>query len=72
MVRARGPVLAVVLALTGAVIVRQLWRADLTVPLRYGAVDDTKFYLMLVKGIIDHGWYLTNSSHGAPMPSCRR
>ena len=35
-------------------------------PLRYTPVDDTKFYLMLVKGIIDHGWYLTNSSLGAP------
>ena len=44
----------------------RLWRADLSVPLRYTPVDDTKFYLMLVKGIIDHGWYLTNSSLGAP------
>ena len=44
----------------------QLWRADLSVPLRYAPADDAKFYLMLVKGIIDHGWYLTNSSLGAP------
>ncbi len=44
----------------------RLWRADLAVPLRYGPVDDTKFYLMLVKGIIDHGGYLTNASLGAP------
>lgn len=63
---ARGAVFAVVLALAGAAVALQLWRADLTVPLRYGAVDDTKFYLMLVKGIIDHGWYLTNPSLGAP------
>jgi len=44
----------------------RLWHGDLSVPLRYTPVDDTKFYLMLVKGIIDHGWYLTNSTLGAP------
>ncbi len=44
----------------------QLWRADLTLPLRYTQVDDTKFYLMLVKSIIGHGWFLTNPSLGAP------
>ena len=44
----------------------RLWRADLTVPLRYAPVDDTKFYLMLVKGIVEHGWYMSNSSLGAP------
>lgn len=44
----------------------QLWRADLTVPLRYSPVDDTKFYLALVKGVIEHGWYLSNPSLGAP------
>ena len=46
--------------------VLRLWRADLAVPLRYTPVDDTKFYLMLVKGIIEHGWYLSNSRLGAP------
>lgn len=44
----------------------KLWRGDLSVPLRYQPVDDTKFYLMLVKGIIDHGWFLTNHTLGAP------
>ncbi len=44
----------------------QLWRADIAIPLRYTPVDDTKFYLMLVKGIADHGWYLSNPSLGAP------
>jgi phosphoglycerol transferase len=44
----------------------QLWRADLSVPLRYAAVDDAKFYLALVKGIIGHGWFQTNPSLGAP------
>jgi hypothetical protein len=57
-----------VVAVTLACVVwaLQLWRADLTVPLRYAPVDDTKFYVALVKGIIEHGWYLTNSSLGAP------
>lgn len=43
-----------------------LWRADLTLPLRYTATDDAKFYLMLVKGIVTHGSYLSNSSLGVP------
>jgi phosphoglycerol transferase len=43
-----------------------LWHADLAIPLRYTPVDDTKFYLMLVKGIADHGGYLSNPSLGAP------
>jgi phosphoglycerol transferase len=49
-----------------AIWVLRLWRGDLGVPLRYTPVDDTKFYLMLVKGIVDHGWYATNPSLGAP------
>jgi phosphoglycerol transferase len=44
----------------------ELWKANLTVPLRYTQVDDTKFYFMLVKGILDHGWYQTNANLGAP------
>ena len=46
--------------------VLQLWHADLSIPLRYPPLDDTKFYLMLVKGIIEHGSYLTNAALGAP------
>ncbi len=46
--------------------VLQLWRADLTLPLRYAPVDDTKFYLALVKGIAENGWYLSNPHLGAP------
>jgi len=72
--RGRHAVLArsleAVLAATVSVLctawVLRLWRADLSVPLRYAPVDDTKFYLMLVKGMIEHGWYLSNSSLGAP------
>ncbi len=35
-------------------------------PLHYSGLDDTKFYLSLIKGILDHGWYLTNPDLGAP------
>ena len=59
-------------ALVGAVAVALaawglgLGGVDLGLPLRYAPVDDAKFYLMLVKGIIEHGSYLTNPSLGAP------
>jgi phosphoglycerol transferase len=46
--------------------VLRLWRGGLGIPLRYSPVDDTKFYLMLVKGITEHGWYSSNPSLGAP------
>ena len=49
-----------------AVIVMRLWRAGLALPLRYTAIDDGKFYLMLVKGIIETGWYSSNPGLGAP------
>lgn len=58
--------LAAALSVICAVWVLRLWRGDLSLPLRYSPVDDTKFYLMLVKGIVDHGWYATNPSLGAP------
>ncbi len=65
-----GPALQAVLVGAGsilcAVVVLRLWRADLAVPLRYTAVDDGKFYLMLVKGIIENGWYSSNPNLGAP------
>lgn len=58
--------LAAALSLLCAAWVLRLWRGDLSLPLRYSPVDDTKFYLMLVKGIVDHGWYASNPSLGAP------
>ncbi len=54
------------LAILGAALTLRLWRANLSVPLHYSEVDDTKFYLSLLKGILDHGWYLDNPSLGAP------
>lgn len=58
--------LVAVLTVASAAWALRVWHGDLSVPLRYTPVDDTKFYLMLVKGIIDHGWYLTNPTLGAP------
>jgi hypothetical protein len=64
--RACGPLATVALTLIGAALALELWRANLSVPLRYTQIDDSKFYFMLVKGIIDHGWYQTNANLGAP------
>lgn len=44
----------------------QLWRADLSAPFRYAQLDDTKFYLMLIRSVIRHGWFEAGLSLGAP------
>jgi phosphoglycerol transferase len=48
-----------------AALVLQLWDADLMVPFTY-AGGDSLLVLALVKGILEHGWHLTNPSVGAP------
>ncbi len=45
-------------------LVFQLQRADLRVPFLYSG--DAVFIQALVKGIADHGWYLSNPSLGCP------
>ena len=62
---ASGYVAAVVLTLAVLTTTLHLWRADLTVPLRYGGGDST-FYLMLVKSTVENGWYLDNERLGPP------
>jgi hypothetical protein len=47
-----------------AVLALRLWRADLRVPFNYSG--DSVFFAMMVKAVIDHGWYLTNAQLGAP------
>ncbi len=47
-----------------AVLALRLWRADLRVPFNYRG--DSVFFAMMVKAVIDHGWYLTNPQLGAP------
>ena len=50
------------LALT--LVVHRIWRADLAVPFTYS--DDGQQYLMLAKGVHEHGWLLENGNLGAP------
>jgi phosphoglycerol transferase len=57
-------VAAAVLALVGAAVVLQLWDADLAVPFSHRA--DATDNLMLIKGIIEHGWWFSNPNLGAP------
>lgn len=47
-----------------AVLAMRLWRADLRVPFSYRG--DSVFFSMMVKSVVDHGWYLTNPQLGAP------
>jgi len=44
--------------------VMNLWRADLRVPFTY--YGESMFNGLLVKSIVDHGWFLTNDSVGMP------
>jgi phosphoglycerol transferase len=42
----------------------RLWEMDLRVPFNYAR--DGLFSLLIIKGILKHGWYLTNPDVGAP------
>jgi phosphoglycerol transferase len=55
---------AAALSLVAAVFMLRLWSADLRVPFDYHG--DALSFAQLVKSIVDHGWYLTNPSLGAP------
>src|ERR1700694_3555365 len=55
---------AVVLCLVILICVMKLWRADPRTPFEYGG--DALFHGMVIKGIIDNGWYLRNNFIGAP------
>jgi hypothetical protein len=52
------------LALLSAVLVLELWDADLRVPFAY--LVDAVFYLMVIKAVLDHGWVGENPNLGAP------
>jgi phosphoglycerol transferase len=66
--RFRGAVgiaaLAATIPLVVAVYALRLWRGDLTVPLEY--FGDVNLQHLLVKSVIDQGWYFENPSLGAP------
>jgi len=61
-----GAVVAMALSLIIAGWVFDLGQAHLSLPWNYAGEGDTKFYLLLIKGIIDHGWFQSNPSLGAP------
>jgi phosphoglycerol transferase len=54
----------VLTTLAGATFVLQLWRATWRVPFFYAF--DSIFDGMLIKGVLDHGWYQRNPQLGAP------
>jgi hypothetical protein len=47
-----------------ACLALKVWRGDLHVPFAY--LEETQYYLMLAKGMEDHGGYFENPSLGAP------
>jgi hypothetical protein len=61
-----GAVAAPVLSLLIAAWVLRLGEARLSLPWSYAGGGDAKFYLLLIKGILDHGWFQSNPSLGAP------
>jgi phosphoglycerol transferase len=61
-----GAVAAPALSLLIAAWVLRLGEAHLSLPWSYAGGGDTKFYLLLIKGILDHGWFQSNPSLGAP------
>jgi phosphoglycerol transferase len=64
--RPAGAVAAMALSLIIAGWVLHLGRANLSLPWSYAGEGDTKFYLLLIKGILGHGWFQGNPSLGAP------
>ncbi len=44
--------------------VMELWRADIRIPFAYAG--DALFYSVMIKGIIENGWYLHNPNVGYP------
>jgi hypothetical protein len=55
---------AAALATVGAAIVMKLWDADLRAPFSY--TGDGTLNLMLIKGVMERGWFYENPRLGAP------
>ena len=53
-----------ILSLVGVVLVMRMLESDLRIPLTYHA--EAIFNAVLVKGVLDHGWHLSNSALSAP------
>ena len=56
--------IAIVLCLMFLAWVMKLWEADLTVP--FSSTGDGAYYNMVVKSLIDNGWFWQNPFLGAP------
>ncbi len=60
-----GLIAAMVLSLIGALLVIRPWDGSFGVPFYLNGIDTVPF-VAAVQGMIDHGWYFTNPSLGAP------
>jgi hypothetical protein len=61
-----GALLAAALSVLVAALVLNVGEGSLSQPWNYASQGDTKFYLLLIKGILAHGSYQLNPSLGAP------
>ncbi|MGH2835467.1 MAG: hypothetical protein ACRDK4_01935 [Solirubrobacteraceae bacterium] len=61
-----GALLAAVVSVFVAALVLNVGEGHLSLPWNYASEGDTKFYLLLIKGILAHGSYQVNPSLGAP------
>jgi len=57
---------AMVLSFLVAVVTWRLWRANLHIPI-FSVHGDVAYELVMVKTIMQHGWYETNSNLAAPI-----
>ncbi|HEX3392587.1 MAG TPA: hypothetical protein VHS55_08490 [Solirubrobacteraceae bacterium] len=61
-----GAFAAAVVSVLVAALVLNVGEGHLSLPWNYASEGDTKFYLLLIKGILTHGSYQVNPSLGAP------
>lgn len=60
----RAAALVALLSLVFAGAVMQIWDADLNVPFQYK--DDGNLNQLVIKSVLEHGWYQENADLGAP------
>lgn len=61
-----GAIAAAAVSVIAAALVLNVGEGHLSLPWNYAGEGDTKFYLLLIKGILAHGSYQLNPSLGAP------
>jgi hypothetical protein len=64
MTAARAYALTAAISLLAAILLLKLWGADLRVPFDYGG--DALSFSIVVKSVVDNGWYLHTPQVGAP------